>query len=880
DQGFLTPKWGRITPFAMTSGDQFRSPSPPSLDSEAYAAAYNEVLVLGAIDAETADRNGDGAPDRTPEQTQIGLFWAYDGSPGLGVPPRLYNQIARTVAMQQGNSLADNARMFALANIAMADAGIASWESKYTHDLWRPVLAIRLEDTVAAPGGLDGNPDTAGEADWAPLGAPASNSGDPSADFTPPFPAYTSGHATFGAAMFRTLERFFGTDDIAFDFQSDELNGVTRGSDGVVRPAVTRRFDSFSEAALENAQSRIYLGIHWSFDATEGVSQGNAVADYVFDHKLRPLPLPPAIGGMLKNERQPLDVSGDGRVDIGDVVMQVGQIRHMQETGELDPEFRGFRDVNGDRTLSMADLLMVVSKLRQRQLEEGVLPVGPRSIDGSGNNADNPGWGVANVELLDMVGLDYADGMAEMAGHDRPSPRMVSNLVMDQRELRPNARGMSDMVWQWGQFLDHDISLTPEVDPAEPAPISVPAGDPFFDPFNTGAQTIRFQRSKYDPATGDSPETPRRQMNVITAYIDGSNVYGSDDERAAALRTFEGGRLTTSDGELLPFNEEGLPNANPLHLPASSLFLAGDERANEQTGLTAMHALWVREHNRRAGEIAAEHPNWTDEQIYQEARETVIALLQSITYNEFIPALLGEGALPAYQGYDDTVNVGISSLFSTAAYRVGHTMLSSQLLRVDDRGEPIEAGPLSLRDAFFSTRQLLDHGIDSVLKGLASQRAQEIDTKIVDDVRNFLFGPPGAGGVDLASLNIQRGRDHGLPDYNSVRESLGLPRAETFADISSDPDLAAALEAAYGDVDAIDVWVGALAEDHLPGGSVGELIHMVLADQFRRLRDGDAYWYERLHTPEEIAEIESTSLADVIRRNTAVANLQDHVFFV
>jgi hypothetical protein len=763
DQGFLTPKWGLIEPFAMVSGDQFRSPAPPPLDSPEYAAAYNEVLVVGAVDAETADRDGDGLPDRTPEQTQIGLFWAYDGSPGLGVPPRLYNQIARKIAVEQGNTVVENSRMFALVNIAMADAGVASWESKYTHDFWRPVVAIRLDDTVETPGGLDGNLDTVGEADWAPLGAPASNSDDPNADFTPPFPAYTSGHATFGAAMFRTLARFYGTDEIAFDFQSDELNGVTRGSDGVVRPEVTRHFDSLSQAALENAQSRIYLGIHWSFDAVEGVAQGNAVADYVFDHKLRPLPLPPLVGAMLKNERQPLDVSGDGRFDIGDLHMQVAQIRYLRENGVLDPEFRGFCDVNGDGLLTMADLLPVVTKIRDRLAEGELLPHGPRSMDGGGNNHDHADWGAAGTHLLDLVGFDYADGMSAMAGDERPSPRVVSNLVMDQRDSHENARGLSDMLWQWGQFLDHDLDLTPEVDPAEPASIPVPAGDPFFDPLGEGDKTIPFNRSKYDGATGSSPEAPRRQMNMITAYIDGSNVYGSNDERAAALRAFAGGKLKTSAGDLLPFNDAGLPNANPLHLPDSSLFLAGDERANEQTGLTAMHTLWVREHNRLADEIALEHPAWSDEQIYQAARAIVIAEIQVITYNEFLPALLGESALSAYAGYDDTINPGISSIFSTAAYRVGHTMLSPQLLRVDDNGDPIAAGPLSLRDAFFAPQHILDEGIDSVLRGLASQAAQEIDTKIIDDVRNFLFGPPGAGGFDLASLNIQRGPFHATP---------------------------------------------------------------------------------------------------------------------
>lgn len=354
-QGFLTPKWGMITPFAMQVGAQFRVAPPPALDSEAYAAAYEEVRRLGAMDAETADRNGDGQPDRTPEQTAIGLFWAYDGTKGLGTPPRLYNQIARTIAIQQGNSVIENARLFALLNLAQADAGIASWEAKYTYDFWRPVVAIRH-------GAEDGNADTVGEEDWKPLGAPGSNSDDPEANFTPPFPAYVSGHATFGAAAFRILERFYGTDEIAFGVLSDELNGVTRGADGELRTPTYRVFERLSDAAKENALSRIYLGIHWSFDASEGIAQGTAVADYVFDHKLRLRP-------MFQNASNPMDVNNDGAVTITDIQAEVTQLRHWLAEGEMDLDFQGFCDIDGDGNLTLNDLLMVVGYVRDHGLD-------------------------------------------------------------------------------------------------------------------------------------------------------------------------------------------------------------------------------------------------------------------------------------------------------------------------------------------------------------------------------------------------------------------------------------------------------------------------------------------------------------------------------
>ncbi|HKB02718.1 MAG TPA: hypothetical protein VKD90_10890 [Gemmataceae bacterium] len=294
DQGFLGPQWGEVVPFTLNAGggtDEFLAPPPPALDSPEYAAAFNEVKVLGAADAETADRDGNGLPDRTHEQTTIGTFWGYDGTRGLGTPPRLYNQIAQKLAVQEHNTLLENARLFALFNLAMADGGIQCWDTKYEYNFWRPILGIREADAGTGPSGLgDNNPDTAGEAGWEPLGAPNTNAPAGSSNFTPPFPAYGSGHATFGATLFRTLARFYGRDDIRFTFVSDEFNGRNRDVDGHPRPRIARTFDSFSEAAEENGQSRIYLGIHWSFDKTGGIAGGNRIADFVFDNFLRPLP--------------------------------------------------------------------------------------------------------------------------------------------------------------------------------------------------------------------------------------------------------------------------------------------------------------------------------------------------------------------------------------------------------------------------------------------------------------------------------------------------------------------------------------------------------------------------------------------------------------
>ena len=290
----LGANWGQVKPFALKSGDQFRTPLPPALVSPEYATAYNEVKRLGGcgLDPVGCPDGPDGHPtptDRTTEQTEIGIYWGYDGTPGLGVPPRLYNQITMSIAHKMGTDTdeVELARLLALVNVAMADVGIAAWESKYHYQIWRPVTAIREAGERTGPTGAgDGNPDTIGDPTFSPLGAPASNLLGP--NFTPPFPAYPSGHASFGGALFEMLRNYYRSDRIPFTFVSDELNGVTKDNRGNVRPLVTRSFSSLSQAEKENGQSRIYLGIHWAFDSTEGIKQGNRVADYVFKNILRP----------------------------------------------------------------------------------------------------------------------------------------------------------------------------------------------------------------------------------------------------------------------------------------------------------------------------------------------------------------------------------------------------------------------------------------------------------------------------------------------------------------------------------------------------------------------------------------------------------------
>lgn len=505
-----------------------------------------------------------------------------------------------------------------------------------------------------------------------------------------------------------------------------------------------------------------------------------------------------------------------------------------------------------------------------------MFPAEFRTIDGSFNNGANPLWGAAATPFTRLLPPAYDDGASVPAGIARPSARAVSNSVLAQDGADyQNQLGLSDYMWQWGQFLDHDFAETPISSPAEPFDILVPVGDPWFDPTSLGTVTIPLDRSAYSNEGG-----VREQLNEITAFVDASQVYGSEEHRAEELRTLDGtGMLKTSDGNLLPFNTSGLANAPTALDP--TFFVAGDIRANEQVGLTAMHTLFVREHNRIAVQIASNNPAMDGDSIYEHARAIVAAEMQAITYNEFLPRLLGPGALPPYNGYRPHVNPSISNEFATAAYRVGHTMLSTQILRIDANGDETAAGHLDLAAAFFVPQETIDHGIEPVLRGLAAQRAQNIDAYVIDDIRNFLFGAPGSGGFDLASLNIQRGRDHGLPSYNDLRELFGAGRAMSFAQVTPDTVMQDRLADAYTSVDDIDAWVGLLAEPHHPGAFVGTTLRGILRDQFLRLRDGDRFWYQSYLPPPLVNRVNQTSLADIIRANTSIgAELQNDVFRV
>lgn len=488
-----------------------------------------------------------------------------------------------------------------------------------------------------------------------------------------------------------------------------------------------------------------------------------------------------------------------------------------------------------------------------------------QNYNGHANNLERVDWGRADANLLRR-------SECLVLPRSQSNPRVISNVVCHGPAVL-NTKRLSDLFWTWGQFVDHEIDLTPEHSPKEYLNITSPSDDPALP-----NATIPFTRSRYTLVDGQ-----REHPNVISAYMDATNVYGSSSQRASALRAHDGsGKLlvgSATNGEVV------LPNNSDVNIPGGMAHLsnqtdgmmvaAGDIRANENVLLTSMHVLFVREHNRQCDSYVAANPQWlgNDDRIFAEARKRVVAIEQAITYNEFLPLLLGK--MESYSGYSQRVNANIANEFSTAAYRVGHTMISSNL--------KVGNSTIALRDVFFAPDYVRTHGIEALLDGAANNVMQELDTTIVEDIRSFLFGAPAMGMMhDLAALNIQRGRDHGLPDYNTLREQYNLIRYTQFSQITSNVDVQNRLSQAYsGDINAIDPWIGGLAEKHVPGAQVGQLFSAIIRDQFTRLRSGDRFYFENdpTYSASEKAQLRATRLSDVIRRNTNVS-VQTNAFIV
>ncbi|MGI9126076.1 MAG: peroxidase family protein, partial [Mycobacterium sp.] len=356
---------------------------------------------------------------------------------------------------------------------------------------------------------------------------------------------------------------------------------------------------------------------------------------------------------------------------------------------------------------------------------------------------------------------------------------------------------------------------------------------------------------------------PATTTNNVTGWIDGSMVYGSDATTATSLRG-TGGHLLTSAGNNLPI--------------VDGAYLAGDIRVQENPDLTALQTVFVREHNRQVDRLTLAHPDWTGDQLYQQARAVVTAEIARITYSEFLPHLLGANAITPYRGYNPNVDASLSEEFAGAAFRLGHSIVSANLSKTDEQGNQI-GDAVTLKNAFFQEPAAFaaDSGADGLLRHLSNDLSNALDVHIVDDLRNFLFGP--SAGLDLAAINLQRGRDLGLGTLNETRAALGLKPYTSFAQITSDATTAAALQAAYGDVNKVELWIGGLAENHLAGAMVGQTFGLIVAQQFQALRDGDRFWYQNQGFDQAtMREIESTTLSSVILNNTDTEHMQTDAF--
>ncbi|KAG7465745.1 hypothetical protein MATL_G00156750 [Megalops atlanticus] len=551
-----------------------------------------------------------------------------------------------------------------------------------------------------------------------------------------------------------------------------------------------------------------------------------------------------------------------------------------------------------------------------------------RSHDGTCNNLQHPMWGAsltAFERLLKPVydnGFNLPRGVTERLhnGFPLPLPRLVSTTMIGTETVTPDDR-YTHMLMQWGQFLDHDLDSTvvalsqsrfsdgqlcSAVCTNDPPcfPITFPPGDPRRARAG-GARCMFFARSS--PVCGSGMTSllmnsvfPREQINQLTSYIDASNVYGSSRHESDEVRDLASQRgllrqgiVQRSGKPLLPFATgpptECMRDENESPIPC---FLAGDHRANEQLGLTAMHTLWFREHNRVASELLRLNPHWDGDTIYHEARKIVGAQMQHITYSHWLPKILGEVGLKMlgeYRGYDPNVNAGVLNAFATAAFRFGHTLINPVLYRLDENFRPIPQGHISLHRAFFSPFRIVNEGgIDPLLRGLfGTPGKMRVPTQLLNtELTERLFSMAHAVALDLAAMNVQRGRDHGIPPYNDYRVFCNLTSAHTFDHLRNeirDPSVREKLQRLYGTPLNIDLFPALMAEDVIPGSRLGPTLMCLLVTQFKRVRDGDRFWYENpgVFTPAQLTQLRQTSLARVLCDNgDNITRVQADVFRV
>lgn len=498
-----------------------------------------------------------------------------------------------------------------------------------------------------------------------------------------------------------------------------------------------------------------------------------------------------------------------------------------------------------------------------------------RTFDGTCNNIQHPLRGAAITPFGRLLDADYDNDLSLPRGWMRslPSSRLLTHDLLSSRnaELREDF-DFTLMLMQIGQFLDHDLDIAP-ITPSRESfergvscdetcentspcyPIPVPENDRRI----RNRECLPFTRSSAVCGTGASSlligraAYRREQINQITSYVDASMIYGSSQERADLLRNKTAGKGMLRRGQqsspghhYLPFDTSSVVDCDQGNNSGRALcFLSGDVRVNEQVGLTAMHTIWYREHNRIANLLSELNPHWDDETLYQETKLIVTAEWQHIVFTEYVPKILGSRLWQdVYTDYNDTVDASILNSFATAAFRFGHSQIMPVLLRLNETWQPIKGGHLELRHAFFAPHRIIEEGgIDPLLRGLMVEQAKERagDQPLAQEITEHLFQQANNVALDLGALNIQRGRDHGMPSYNRWREYCGLAVARSFRDLERDISRNAVwkLRELYADVDDVDLFVGGILEKLLPGSRLGPTFACIIRTQFQRLRDGD-----------------------------------------
>ncbi|XP_024938090.1 peroxidase isoform X4 [Cephus cinctus] len=533
-----------------------------------------------------------------------------------------------------------------------------------------------------------------------------------------------------------------------------------------------------------------------------------------------------------------------------------------------------------------------------------------RRYDGLCTNLENPTWGSSLSPFSRLLPPRFADGLTapriSVTGGDLPLARVVSRTMHPDEGYHDHAGTV--MVIAWGQFMDHDYTLTatpldplnrndPEECCSRPPhlknpycnEIYIPEDDYFYRLFNVRCMDFVRAFPAVRPGCRLGSRVP---FNLLTGVLDGNTVYGISEHFARKLRTGYGGLLRMNP----VFSEYGLKDLLPLKLdipdegctrPNRSMycFEAGEIRVNEQLVLTCMHTLMAREHNRAAKALAHVNPHWDDETIFQEARRIVIAEIQHVTYNEFLPILLGKDVMEKFglllekdgywDGYDPSVNPGVLDAFASAAFRFGHSLLPTAVERWSKAHKFIASKRLS--DLIRRPYDLYRAGVlDEYFMGLMNQVAQAMDDSITQEVTNHLFKKAGAKfGMDLVSFNMQRGREFGIPSYMEFRKFCGLPGADTFEELfgSMPNETITRYSTIFQHPSDVDLWSGGVSEKPLPGSMLGPTFACVIATQFSYSRRGDRFWYELPNqpssfTPEQLAEIRKSRLARLICDNT------------